>query len=199
MQAQRSAANRQAERVPARGRVVIHGERFGRATILDISATGLRFQLAGPYGPYLRGEQLDLELRFDGARGGWWTMRGRVVSVDAGEIAVAVEAAPPDFEDWIQAQLLATVEAADGADVLLVDSMPVRRAEMADSFRASGRRVSEVATPLDAIDRLGESRYHPRLIAIADSVPFGVAEELRSYVRREHPGIGLMRMMAASR
>jgi hypothetical protein len=194
----RNAGTRAAQRVPTRGRAVIHGDRFGRARILDISATGVRVRLSGPYGPYRRGERLDLELRFDGARGGWWTLGGLVVSVDGGEIVLAVESAPPDLEDWIQTELLATVEAADGADVLLVDSVPARRAETADSLRASGRRVSAVATPLDAIDRLGESRYHPRLIAIADTVPSAIAEELRTYLRREHPEIGLMRMMAVT-
>jgi hypothetical protein len=198
MQGHTTTATRAAQRVQARGNAVIHGDRFGRARILDISATGVRVHLSGPYGPYRRGERLDLELRFDGARGGWWTLRGVVVSVDGGEIALALEAAPADFEDQIQTQLLANFEAADGADVLLVDSVPVRRAETADSFRASGRRVSAVATPLDAIDHLGESRHHPRLIAIADTVPSGIAEELRTYMRREYPSIGLMRMMAVS-
>lgn len=199
MGTERTAARRHAERVLARGRVVIHGDRSGRARILDISTTGVRFRLRAPHRRYVTGEKLDLELRFDGARGGWWMMRGHVVRLEGGDMSVGVEAAPPDFEDWIHAHLLATLEAADGADVLLVDPVPVRRAETADSLRASGHRVSSVATPLDAIDRLGESGYHPRVIAIADTVPTAIAEDLRSYVRREHPGIGVMRMRPPAR
>lgn len=199
MEDRRSSTKRHPERAPARGRVMIHGNRPGRGTILDISATGVRFQLSGAYGPYTKGELLELELRFDGSRGGWLTMRGHIVWLDGGEIAVATDAAAPDLEDWIQAELLAMLEAADGADVLLVDSIPARRARTADSLRAVGRRVSEVATPLDVIDRLGESGCHPRLIAIADTVPSAIADELRAYVRREHPEIGLVRMMAGSR
>lgn len=183
----------------ARGRVVVQGSAGGRGKVVDVSTSGVRFRLAGPAGEYRVADRLSLDLRFDGARGGWWTITGRVVRCDAdGQIAICFEAVPSDFATWIDAELHAAREAEDVDHVLLVDPMPLRRIETARTLRDAGRRVSEAATPLDAIDRLGESRYNPRLAAIADTVPASIANELRAYLRREHPAIGLVRMQAVA-
>ena len=116
-----------------------------------------------------------------------------------GQVAVAFDDIPTDFEDRIQAELVAALEEAGVVDVLVVDPVALRRGQLAASLRARGRHVSEAATPLDAIDRLGESRHHPGMIAIADTVPAGIADELRAYVRVEHPDVRLVRRMAVAR
>jgi hypothetical protein len=190
---------RRAARASARGRIVILGDGHGRGKIVDLSSTGIRLRLSGPLGLYRLDDRVDLELRFDGARGGWWKMSGRIVRIDRrGEIAVSFDDVPTDFEDWVQAELLAVLEAQGEHGVLLVDPVAVRRREVAVALRASGRRVREAATPLEAIDQLGESRYHPQVIAIADTVPARIANDLRGYVRIEHRDLVLVRMKERS-
>jgi hypothetical protein len=189
---------RRAIRVAARGRVVIQGDGYGRGRILDLSADGVRFRLAGPFTAYAAADRVDLELRFDGANGGWWRLAGRIVRIDpGGSIVVAFDDVPTDFEDWIHAELVATLQAKDRPLVLLVDPIARRRATAAAALRATGRNVQEVATPLCAIHQLGESHYRPRMVAIADTIPAGIADDLRAYVRTEHPDLVLVRMAVA--
>jgi hypothetical protein len=197
---QRSHERRRAARVRAHGGVVIGGDRNDHGEIVDLSATGIRFRFAGAVGWYRPEDRVDLALRFDGAKGGWWGMSGRIVRVDQSDIVVAFDRIPTDFEDWMQAELVAALEAADGkVHILLVDPVAVRRGDLAASMRAAGRHVSEAATPLDAIDHLGESRNRPDMVAIADTVPVGIADDLRAYVRAEHPDLGLVRTKAVTR
>jgi hypothetical protein len=47
--------------------------------------------------------------------------------------------------------------------------------------------VIDVSTPLEAIVRLGEAPFEPDLIAIADSLPGQISDDLREFVEREHP------------
>jgi hypothetical protein len=190
---------RRTVRVGARGRVAVHGDRCARGEILDLSSTGVRFRLAGPFAGCV-GDRLVLDLRFDGARGGWWNLTGRIVRVGLDDqLAVAFESTPTDFEDWIQGELVASLEAEREVYVLLVDPVASRRRELADALRSTGHRVSEAATPLDAIYQLGESHYHPRLVAIADTIPSGIADDLRAYLRAEHPDSSLLRTKTGAR
>ena len=200
MKEQPKRDRRRAVRVSARGRVVIHGDGYGRGEILDLSATGVRLRLAGPVAAYRRDDRIHLELRFDGAVGSWCSITGRVLRVDVrGELAVAFDEVPTDFEDWIQVELLALLESHAIADVLLVDPVVLHRREVAKVLRAVGHRVSEAATPLEAIDQLGESHYHPGIVAIADTVPAGIADDLRAFVRVEHTDLALVRLMNSAR
>ena len=48
--------------------------------------------------------------------------------------------------------------------------------------------VVEVATQLDAIVRLGGSHFEPDIIAVANSQPAAPADEMRTFIRRDHPG-----------
>lgn len=178
---------RRAARVGARGRVVIRGGGCGLGRIVDLSTTGVRVRPTGPRGSYRLGERVDLELRLDGASGGWWTLSGHIVRVDAeGGVAVEFDVVSTDFEDRVHSELLAARAAEDEQGVLLVDSIAARRGAAAVAFRAGGHHVREAATPLDAIDQLGESAYRPCFISIADTVPARIANDLRSYVRAEH-------------
>ena len=94
-------------------------------------------------------------------------------------------------------QGLICVDSGRDARVLLVDPLPRRRATAAAAFRATGRRVRAVATPLCAIHQLGASHDRTTMIAIADTVPAEIADDLRAYVRDEHPTLVLVRMIAA--
>ena len=195
----RECDRRRNARVRERGRVAIHGRGYGRGKILDISVSGVAIRIAGPADGYRLDDQLDLELRFDGAMGGWWRMSGHIVRHDGhGQLAVAFDDLPTDFEDWIQSALVAALDAEPVTHVLLVDPIALHRGPVAASMRTAGYDVREVATPLDAIDRLGESRDFTQIVAIADTVPAGIADDLRAYVRAEHTDLGLVRILAAS-
>jgi len=188
---------RRSARVAASGHVLIHGEEGSRGRIVDVSASGVRLRLAERSRRHWRGVHVELELRIDGATGGWWKLTGRIVRVDPGRVVVvAFDHLPTGFEDGIQVELVAALEGDAMPHVLLVDSLTWRRTQTAALLRATGRRVSEAATPLDAISHLGEARA--RVVAIADTVPSGIADELRAYVRTEHADLQLVRMIATA-
>ncbi len=77
--------------------------------------------------------------------------------------------------------------------VLLVDPNGERRRALARSMRVSGRRVSEASTPLEAIHCMG-ALAPPQMVAIAETWPLAVGEELRTYLLAEHGGIDVARM-----
>jgi hypothetical protein len=72
--------------------------------------------------------------------------------------------------------------------MILVDTRGKRRNTIANAFRSGGCDVIEASTPLEAIAHLGGSRFELGLIAIADTVPETVAEELREFLLVEHLG-----------
>ncbi len=171
----------------ARGHVVFHGRSSALGAVVDVSATGLRARLAAHGARCDQGERVALEVRLDGARGGWHRLFGRVVRLELeGDVIVALDEPPPDFDDAIQEQLLAMLESDAIDHVLLVDPVAWRRIQLAATMRATGCRVSEAATPLEALAHLGESREHFSVIAVADSTPSSVADELRAYLGKEH-------------
>lgn len=79
--------------------------------------------------------------------------------------------------------------------VLLVDPIGERRLELATSWRVSGRRVTEAATPLEAIRFLGDAG-RPHYMAIAETSPRSIGEELRAYVIAEHDDVDVSRVRA---
>jgi len=191
---------RHSTRIDVRGSVVIHRGSSALGQVLDLSAGGVRLQLAGRAAPYRSGDFVALEMRLDGRAGGWWELSGHIGRMDADGIAVvAFDDVPTDFEDAIQTELLAALEdEATGEHVLLVDPDESRRGEIANRLRARGRRVTEAATPLEMIAQLGEARAHPRVVAIADTVPESVADELRAYVSGEHGELRVVRMRTST-
>jgi len=195
MQNRDGGDRRRSVRVCVRGRVVMHGDGYGCGEIRDVSMAAIRFRFADPTARFGIDDTVELNVRFDGAAGEWSGMSGRVARVDAPEIVVVFHDLPADFEDRIQGQLLAMLESEHVMHVLLVDPVSQRRSLVAASLRAAGRRVSEAATPLDAIDQLGESRAHLGTVAIADTIPPSIADELRAYLRSAHADLGLLRLI----
>jgi len=181
-------------RVCARGGVVFHGEVCDRGAIVDLSETGLRARLDGGSAEYRAGDHVAFELRLDGADGRWSELTGQVLRLDVGgDLVVKLDEPPPDFDDAVQEELLAVLESQAVVHVLIVDPLASRRTRLAAALRATGKRVCEAATPLEAIAHLGESRAHPDSIAIADTVPPGVADELRAYMSTEHACLRVVR------
>jgi CheY-like chemotaxis protein len=87
----------------------------------------------------------------------------------------------------------ASLASARVISVVLVDQDAARRARIATGFRAIGCEVVEAATQLEAIVRLGESRFEPDVIALANPQP-GTADDLRAFVERAHPHSMLVTM-----
>jgi hypothetical protein len=190
---------RRSPRVNARGHVIFHGVSCARGAIIDMSAHGVRVRMSGRRARYLRSDRVTLELRLEGGCGGWSTLSGHVVRLDVGgEVMLALDEPPPDYDDAVQDQLLAVLEADAVQQVLLVDPIGWRRTKLAASMRVAGGHVREAATPLEALAHLGESRERFHVIAVADTVPATVAEELREYLHAEHAGIRVVRVAARS-
>ncbi len=107
--------------------------------------------------------------------------------IGANSIVVRLDMVPPSFSGIVDQAFAASNHHDRLLSVLLVDSAPVRRSAMREAFRAAGCRVIDVSTPLEAIVRLGESDFEPDLVAIADSLPMRISDELRRFVDMEHP------------
>jgi CheY-like chemotaxis protein len=179
---------RATSRVAATGSVVVY-PRYGtsiRGRIVDLSAGGVRFALdeSPAWGP---GVEIEIDLRLAGAAYGWFRFSGIVARVAAGdETAVAFTAVPEAFANAVRSELRAAVAGADALRVLLVDPDGPRRVVAAAALRAARCDVTEVATPLDAISYLEDSQAHPWIVAIADTAPTSIADELRIHVRAQH-------------
>jgi len=184
---------RETSRVAATGSVVVY-PRYGtsiRGRVVDLSAGGVRFALdqAPAWGP---GVEVEIDLRLDGAAYGWFRFSGVVARVAAGdETAVAFTAVPDAFATAVRRELQAAVAGADALRVLLVDPDAPRRVVAAAALRAARCEVTEAATPLDAIAYLEDSQAYPWIVAIADTAPTSIADELRSHVRAHHAMVRL--------
>ena len=182
---------RRAMRVRSKGSIQIrHGARLIRARVADLALGGICAHAELPIGlRALIGELVRVGLRFDACPAIRFTLFGRVLRVNVAmkTVAIGFDTVPDEFEDCVQNELLAAVEHDSLPRVILVDSLVARRNTIADAFRNAGCHVTEAATPLEAIRRLGRARFAPGVIAIADTVPESVAEELRGFLLDEHP------------
>jgi PilZ domain len=181
---------RRTMRVRSKGSVRFrHGAQRIRGRILDLSVGGICVRIEPPVGlgVYI-GEPVHLEVRLD-ARARSCSLDGRVLRSLAatGVIAVELNGIPSGFESCVADELVAAGKYDALPHMILVDIALGRRHAFARAFRSAGCHVTEVATPLEAIAQLGRSRFAPGVIAIADSVPESIAEDLRTFLGREHP------------
>ncbi|HET7503594.1 MAG TPA: PilZ domain-containing protein [Kofleriaceae bacterium] len=183
---------RSAMRVRSKASICIHGgSRTIRGRVVDLAVGGVCVRADLPFGLIcLIGRLVHVDLRPDTRASKQFVLTGRVlrVSPPTGNIAIKFDAVPEGFEDFVQDELLAAVQHDSLPRMILVDTRGPRRNTIANAFRAAGCDVTEASTPLEAIAHLGGSRFEPGLIAIADTVPESVAEELREFVLVEHPG-----------
>jgi hypothetical protein len=128
-----------------------------------------------------------IELRFDGSDRAWCELGGRLLRSGASSLAVAFDRVPPGFAQTIEEMHDVWHGRRRVLSIVLVEAEDDRRAMLADGFRAACCNVIDAATPLEAIVRLGESHFEPDVIAIADSRPATISDELRRFVGREHP------------
>jgi CheY-like chemotaxis protein len=178
---------RSAMRVRSKGSVRIHcGDRVVPGRMVDLALGGTCVRTERPIG--VIGDLVRIDLKLDAASR-HFALSGRVlrVSIPTRCMAIEFDAVPDDFEDCVQDELLAAVEHDVLPHMILVDTVDGRRNRIASAFRNAGCHVTEASTPLEAIAHLGGSRFELGLIAIADTVPETVAEELREFLLEEHP------------
>lgn len=182
---------RKALRVRSKAWIEIHCDaRVIRGRVVDLAVGGVRVSADIPLELVCRiGALVRVELRPDAAASKQFTLRGRMLRVNprTRHIAIGFEPVSGDFVEFVRDELLAAVTHDSAPRMLLVDGCGKRRAAIASAFRKAGCDVTEASTPLEAIAHLAGSRFEPGLIAIADTVPEAIAEELRDFVLVEHP------------
>lgn len=183
-----SQERRQTVRSSPKGTVSIRTSDYDvRGRIADVSRGGLcAITLVTPPERVL-GCSAELELRFDTQQSAWIQVSGHILRLGATRLAIGFDRVPDGFDRLIDDTLTASHSRNRVLAAILVDSNLERRQRIAEAFRAAGCAVVDVSTPLEAIVRLGEFHFEPDIIAIADSFPATIADELRKFVDLEHP------------
>ena len=182
---------RRAMRVRSKGSIQLRrGTRTIRGRVVDLSSGGvcLRADESIDVGE-LVGQHVAVALRFDASPPSLFALRGHVVraSSDTRFVAVALYDVTSEFEDRLRDEVVAACAYDAMPHVIIVDATVETRQLIASAFRAGGCQVTEVSTPSEAIAELDHGRFEPEVIAIADTVPESVADDLRAVIRHEHP------------
>jgi CheY-like chemotaxis protein len=179
---------RSAARVHMKGSVVVRSlDRSVLGRLLDLATTSMRIECSRACAPHeLVGVPLDIEVRLDGALGGWVRFTGRATTVRRQhELVIALDRSSLDLDGTVET-LLARARAHENMiDVMIVDENVARRTATAAAFREEGCWVVEAATPYGVIARLEGTR--PSLIAVADTLLAGASGNLRRFLRGTHP------------
>jgi CheY-like chemotaxis protein len=173
-------------RVSPKGTILIRGgPHILRGRIANVSRGGVMVSTRDTAPE--SGTPVELAARLDSREAIWFELRGRVLRVAGSSIAIALDGVPASFAAIIAETVSASQDNERLLSILLVDATLERRLAMAEAFRAAGCAVIDVSTPLEAIVRLGESDFEPNLVAIADSLPSAISDELRHFVDADHP------------
>jgi CheY-like chemotaxis protein len=184
---------RQHIRIAPKGTVsLVSGAHTRLGRIANLCQGGLLVATTAPAPDELLGSAVEVELRLDGQRAEWMQASGRILRITSDEIAIRLEGLSAALVRTIDEMSTASRASLRTLSAVLVDADPGRRSAMVEAFRVAGCRVVEASTPLEAIVRLGESSFEPDLIVIADSDPPAVADDLRRFVERNHPGAKLV-------
>lgn len=180
-------------RVSPKGTVVLRADSYElRGRVQNVSRHGLSIETRTTAPERLLGATVQVQVRLDGAASSWLELVGRVTRIEACSLAVVLTAVPASFTRIIDEITSQSHRHDRLLSIVLVDGVTTRRDSMAEGFRAVGCVVMTVSTPLEAIVRLGESDFEPDIIAIADSLPASIANELRRFVDLEHPDAWLV-------
>lgn len=182
-------------RVAVTGSVVVRLNGVTRGRLVDLSAGGVRFELPPGTARYAPGATIVVDIRLDGATFGWFRFIAVINRSTANEIAATFTDVPAEFAEAVCSELRVAAAREEIPGVLVVDVETPRRILVAAALRAAGCDVTEVATPLEAISYLDDSQVRPWIVAIADTIPSTIADELRSHMRSAH---ALVRLVAIS-
>jgi PilZ domain len=185
---ERRMERRQSVRLCPKGTVSIRARDYDvRGRIANVSGGGLSVITLVTAPDRVLGRNVDLELRFDTQQAAWLQLSGKILRIAATSIAIGFDTVPPGFVHVIDDALTASNGHNRILSIVIVDATTERRLRMAEAFRAAGCAVVDVSTPLEAIVRLGEFHFEPDVIAVADSIPSLIADEMRRFVDHEHP------------
>lgn len=182
---------RQHVRIPVHGSAVLSDAgRQIHARLCSVSPVALEVtcQLGTPRFVDEHAVELDVCLDSDGAA--WSHTTARVVRVRAARnrLVLAYDLTPDlaaRFEPIFRAAQLPSLR------VVVVDRVDGRRARVADVFREHGCFVVEAISPLEVFDWLA-SGLGPAIIAVGDTVPADVGEDLRRYLELAQPGVRIV-------
>jgi CheY-like chemotaxis protein len=167
--------------------IIQAGDHAQRGRLANLGGGGLLATTEVTASERMLARKVDLELRLDSQASEWLRLTGRILRIGANSVAVGFDSVPDSFERLFDQISTASHGHRRILSVVLIDATPERRLPIAEAFRAAGCAVVDVATPLEAIVRLGESHFEPDLIAIGNSLPSGSSDELHRFVEREHP------------
>jgi len=193
---------RRTMRVRSKGSVrVRHRACLSRGRIVDLGVAGINVRAELPTWPALRvGEPVHIDIKLD-ARSQEFSLSGHVLRTPAAssELAIGFDAIPRNLEDCVRDELLAAAKHDAVPHMILVDRATERRGKFANAFRDAGCCVTAVSTPLEAIAQLGHLQFEPGIIAIADSVPESIAEDLRELLSEQHPEAHMVAIGSSNR
>jgi len=185
-------------RVAANGSVLVHGRSVIHARLVDLSSGGACVDVGDDVDALAIADDVAVALHLDRDESSWLAFDGHVLRVGGSRVAIAFTAVPIAFADLMPGVIAAAIEGASLTHVLLVDADVERRAALGALMRHAGCRVAETSTPLDAIAHLGGSSVSTWLVAIADTRPPRLADELRGFLAREYPRLDVVSLGARS-
>jgi CheY-like chemotaxis protein len=171
--------------------ILLAGEHAVRARLVNLGQRGFLASTLVTAPSRLLGRSVDIELRLDDPVSQWNRLEGTIVRIANQSVAVCLNATPA-LVRLVDEMTAASRTRERVISVILIDEDAPRMELLAEAFRIVGCNVIEAATSLEAIVRLGESSFEPDVIAVADSIPSATANEMREFVRRNHPHVKLV-------
>lgn len=176
---------RRVARVRSKGAVELRSSELATwGRIVDVSATGVR--IAAEHAACV-GDAVAADVYFDADPVTPFAITGVVARISAGEVALDLRDGAVALAAYIRDEMVAAAGHDEVPVIILVDPSAAARSPIAVAFRAFGWVVKEVSTPLEAFRLAIDERFDPSAIAIADSIPESVAEELRDFLAAEYP------------
>lgn len=177
-----------ARRIQPKGAVMFELDgRIVHGRIVNLSATGMLVALEDADCVRPLDPRLVLQVRLDTPLSSWIELEGHVVRIEECALAIELDHAAPAYDALVGNELVAAAQNRRTPCAVVVASDEARRRPVADRLRTVGYVVVEAATPLEAVVRVGEASYEPQVIAVADTMLQTNADELRSFMLREHP------------
>jgi CheY-like chemotaxis protein len=193
MRASSAFESRHAERVRSRGRVEFHdADLVGR--IADVAVDSVRIRTRRPPPTGTRA----ISVRFDHRPETSFELIGHVIRWSRTAVVLELDTVPKGFTDLVTRELEAARSEESMPRVILVETPSVTRTAIADAFRSHGCKVIEVSSPLEAVYRLAEARFEPAIIAVADTFPRAVANDLREFLAEAHPDAHMIAIGASA-
>jgi hypothetical protein len=179
---------RRTPRVQARGNVVVHAAAGpARCAIVNLSMGGVLLHGGEAQRPEVAmAEVVVVDVHLDGRETAWLRTQGRIQRIEADAFCVIFDGVSAAFEDAVEDEVLAEIESELRPRALVVDASEQRAERLAAGLRTAGCEVRIVASPLEAIWWLEQSRAHVAIVLVSEPRSAG---SLMSFLRDMHPGV----------